>query len=174
MLPFASTPGHISLLHSGQENKFQQEQSCESEGRAHQESVGLDGDPRARPHEAGRPWERIGSGFPSPGSGGEPHPPGRGLRRDLAGHRSPLPAQASVHSRPSPLTWNRGLCSPFGLQSPRGRQLIARDAPSRSWHPTHVQRQEGQQSLMEYRAVQKPVQSSGWGGGEGGMWEAAS
>lgn len=105
---------------------------------------------------------------------GEPHPPGRGLRRDLAGHRSPPPAQGSAHSRPSPLTWNRGLCSPFGLQTPRGRQLIARDAPSRSWHPTHVQRQEGQQALMEYRAAQKPVQSGGGEGVREGMWEAAS
>ena len=78
--------------------KFQQEQSCESESQAHQESVGLYGDPRARPHEAGRPWERMGSGFPNPGSGGEPHPPGRGLRRDPAGHPP---------SKHPPLLWPR-------------------------------------------------------------------
>ena len=54
--------------------------------------------PRARPHEAGRPWERMGSGFPNPGSGGEPHPPGRGLRRDPAGHPP---------SKHPPLLWPR-------------------------------------------------------------------
>lgn len=146
------------------ENKFQQEQSCESEGRAHQESVGLLRRPKGPATGGWTPLGEDGLWLPSPGSGGS-----LTLQEGVSEGpgRPSLPSSPGfAHSRPSPLTWNRALLSLWPPES-TGRQLIARDAPSRSWHPTHVQRQEGQQALMEYRAVQKPVQEWGWGG-EGG------